>query len=240
MPAALAAWEPISPFARNVALHVPLHEPGHAVFREFGVPILAAEETMADSFATTMLTQLMVDDAVAVVSDRARSWMIEDAEPVAAGLDLRGEMRAEHDLDLRRAHQALCLLYGADPAEWAEATAWVGFTADELAVCSDTEPDQIDGWGKVLAPHILPPDDRSANVEAIYGEGPMAEAMRAAGVMEQVAEVARRLDWSDPIVLHFHHCDVGGSWSRDDRTVLLCDDDAARFVAQGEKVAAQA
>jgi hypothetical protein len=239
VPAALKAQEPISPFARNVALHVLLHELGHAVFRELGVPILANEENMADSFATTVLTQLMYDDAVAVVSDRARSWMVENDEAEAAGLDLRAELRAEHEPDLRRAYQAMCLLYGADPAEWTEATAWVGFSEDELADCSDTAPDQIEGWGKVLAPHRLPPGALSANVEVIYGEGPMEDAMRATGVIEQVAEVARMLDWPEPIVLHFDHCDFGSSWSRDDRTVLLCDDYVARFVQQGERVAGQ-
>lgn len=236
-PIALHAQEPISRFAQNVATHVLLHELGHAAFRELDLPILANEEAMADSFATTVITTFMTDEAVAIVTDRARSWMVEDAEAVAAGLDIRAELRGEHELDIRRAYQAMCLLYGASPADYAEATAWVGFTQDELDDCSDTAPDQTEGWGEVLGPLMLPEGEVSPNVEVLYGEGPMKDAMVDTGVMERVADLARRLDWPEPIVLHFAHCDEGASWSRDDRTVLLCDDYVARFIAQGERVA---
>lgn len=231
------AQEPISEFAQNVTTHVMLHELGHAVFREFDVPILANEENMADSFATTVITQLIRDDAVVIVSDRARSWMLEDGEAAASGLDLRDELRGEHELDLRRAYQAMCLLYGADPAEWTEVVAWVGFSGDERADCSDTAPDQIEGWSEVLAPHLLPEGEASARVEVTYGESSMKGRMMASGVMERVAAIARHFDWPEPIILHFDNCDTGASWSRDSRTVLLCDDYIARFIAQGERIA---
>jgi hypothetical protein len=237
LPATLHAQELISEFAQNVATHVLIHEVGHAVFREFGLPILANEETMADSFATAMITQLMTDEAVAIVTDRARCWMVEDAEARAAGLDLLAEMRGEHELDIRRAYQAMCLLYGADPAEWSAATVWVGFSEEELADCSDTAPDQIEGWDAVLAPHGLPPGERSANVEVIYNEGPLTDSFVASGTMDRVADMARRLDWPEPITLRFDHCDDGARWSRDDRTVLLCDGYLARFIAQGDRIA---
>lgn len=235
-PTPVAAQKPISEFTQNVTLHVLMHELGHAVFREFGVPILANEENMADSFATTTITQDMRDDAVAIVSDRARSWMLEDDEAASSGLDLRAELRGEHELDLRRAYQTMCLLYGADPAEWTEAVAWVGFSEDEKADCSDTAPDQIEGWSEVLAPHRLPEGEVSNKIEVIYGEGPMKDHMVASGVMERAASFARTFDWPEPIVLHFDDCDGGASWSRDDRRVLLCDDYVARFVAQGERI----
>lgn len=229
----LGAQRPISEFAQNVTLHVLLHELGHAVFREFGVPIVANEENMADSFATTEITQFMRDDAVAVVSDRARSWLIEDAEVDPSDYDFRGE----HELDIRRAYQAICLLYGADPAEWREAVAWVGFSEDEQADCSDTAPDQTEGWSRVLEPHKLPSGKMSNSVSVVYDEGPMRDRIIVTGLMERVADVARTFDWPEPIVFRFGHCDSGASWSRDDRTVLLCDDYVARFMTQGEQIA---
>jgi hypothetical protein len=225
-----AAGEAISDFARNVTRHVLLHEVGHAAMREFALPILANEEAMADSFATFVATQLLRDAAAEIVTARVRSWMIEDREVDRAEYDMMGE----HDLDIRRAYQTACLLYGADPAEWADDVAWVGYSAQDLSDCADTAPDQIEGWIQVLAPHLRPDDRASTHVEVVYGEGPLKEAMRATGVMEEIADLARRLDWPEPIRLHFDHCDRRASWSRNERRILLCDSYVERFVRQGE------
>ena len=68
MSSSVHAGEAIGGFARNVALHVLLHELGHAVFHEFDVPILANEEVMADSFATTFIIRHVRDRAVEIRS----------------------------------------------------------------------------------------------------------------------------------------------------------------------------
>ena len=51
----------ISPFAAQVLQHVLYHELGHALIREFDLPVLANEEAMADSFATLWVTQELRD-----------------------------------------------------------------------------------------------------------------------------------------------------------------------------------
>ncbi len=223
----------VTPFAANVTRHVLMHELGHAVFREFNIPILANEETMADSFATTMITQHRRDDAVAIVTARVRSWIYEDAEVSPADYDMKGE----HDLDIRRAYQAACLLYGADPAEWAEELGWIGFSERDAADCSDTAPDQIDGWSAVTAEHRLPDGEISDNVEVVYEDSPLTAAFRGSGVMEEVAAFARRFDWPETIRLQFSRCDRGASWSRSKRRIRLCDAYLARFVRQGRALA---
>lgn len=222
----------ISEFAKNVTTHVVLHEIGHAVFREFGIPILANEENMADSFATTYIMQNMRDAAVNIILARAQSWKYEDSEVEPKDYDHKGE----HELDIRRAYQAACLLYGADPAEWGEARDWADFSDGDAADCSDTAPDQIESWSQVLAQNLLPPGEESENVELIFGEGPMKEQVQASGMMEQLAEIARRFDWPKPIILHFDHCDKGSSWNRKARRILLCDDYVMRFIRQGEQI----
>ncbi|MGI9498421.1 MAG: DUF4344 domain-containing metallopeptidase [Geminicoccaceae bacterium] len=230
--APVAGQNNVSEFAQSVTTHVVLHEIGHAVFREFGIPILANEENMADSFATTYITQNMRDDAVDIILARAQSWQYEDSEVEPKDYDHKGE----HELDIRRAYQAACLLYGADPAEWGEARAWADFSDSDAADCSDTAPDQIEGWSQVLAPNLLPPGEESENVELIFGEGPLKEHVQASGMMERLAEIARRFDWPKPIILHFDQCDKGSSWNRKARRILLCDDYVMRFIHQGEQI----
>ena len=63
-------------FAENVTLHVVLHELGHGLIREFDLPILGNEETMADAFATFYLTHYMPERAKAIIEARTRSLLI--------------------------------------------------------------------------------------------------------------------------------------------------------------------
>lgn len=223
----------ISPFAANVTRHVLLHELGHAVMREFKLPILTNEESMADSFATILLTQMRRDDALEIATARIKSWMIEDKEVSPEDYDMKGE----HDLDIRRAYQTACLLYGSDPAEWGDDLAWIEFSERDAADCSDAAPDQIDAWIKVLNPHFLDDGRQSDTVEVIFGDGPMKAPMQASGLMDEIAEIARNFDWPNPITFHFDHCDSGASWSRSKRRILLCDAYVQRFISQGKILA---
>lgn len=220
-------------FAQNVTTHVVFHELAHALIREFRLPVISNEEVMADSFATIWITQQHTDKAAGIVIDRVRSWLYEDSQTDPASYDFKGE----HELDIRRAYQAACLFYGADPATWKEDVAWLDFSEDDLSDCSDTAPDQVEGWNAILAPHIRPDGDPSSNVEVIYGEGPMAASMKATGVLEVIAMDLRKFDWPEKITLHFDHCDQGAFWSRSERTIMLCDDYVQRFVEQGRAVA---
>lgn len=43
-------------------------------------------------------------------------------------------------------------------------------------------------------------------------------------------------DWPANITVHFDHCDMGASWSRSKKIILLCDDYVQRFIQQGENI----
>jgi hypothetical protein len=216
-------------FARNVSRHVLLHELGHALIREFDLPVLGNEEDMADTFATVVVTQAMRDDAVAILKDRARSWLYEGAQVRPEDYDLEGE----HELDTRRAFRTICLLYGADPAAFADVVGWIGLSEHDANDCSDIAPDVIEGWERVLAPHRLPEGQASGNVVVQHGEAPHTAAVRQSGLLEEIAGVMRRYDWPHPVVLHFDSCGrEGSSWSRSERRILFCDEYFGRFVRQ--------
>ena len=55
-------------FAEDVVLHVDLHEIGHALIREFDLPVLGNEETMADAFATHYLAYHLPERALDVLT----------------------------------------------------------------------------------------------------------------------------------------------------------------------------
>lgn len=224
--------EIITEFAKAVTTHVLLHELGHAILHEFEIPILSNEEAMADAFATHFTTQKLRDKAPDILISRAQSWIFEDSQISPLEYDHKGE----HDLDIRRAYQTLCLFYGADPVEFARYVGFAGFTEAELSDCSDTAPRQIDDWAAILQKLPRLESGIESKVEIIYGEGPMKEAMQASGIIEMVAGHAGAYAWQNPITFHFDHCDVGASWSRSKRTILLCDDYVQRFVTQGIEI----
>jgi len=66
-----------------------LHEMSHAQIYEFKLPMLGNEEVMADTFANVVVSQIYRDDAVAIIKDRAGSWLVEDAEVSPLDYDLK-------------------------------------------------------------------------------------------------------------------------------------------------------
>ncbi len=218
----------LSHFVQNVTTHVLLHEMGHALIHEFSIPVLGNEENMADSFATNFITQNLRDNAAEIITARAQSWMIEDAEVNPQQYDLKGE----HELDKRRAYRVLCLLQGADPTEWQSVVQWANFSERDLADCSDTTPQQIESWKRTLAPLQPSTQTKSNQVSIIYGDGPYKSLMQQSGVIERVAQQMRRFNWPNEITIHFDHCTKGASWNRRQRKILLCDDYIERFLQQ--------
>ena len=226
---AACASESSLDFALNVSRHVLLHELGHALIREFDLPVLGNEEDMDDTFATVVVTQEMRDEAVGILKDRARSWLYEGAQVRPEDYDLEGE----HELDTRRAFRTICLLYGADPAAFAEVVDWIGLSEDDANDCSDIAPDVIEGWDRVLAPHRLADGELSGNVVVQHGEASHTAAIRRSALLEEIAAVMRRYDWPHPVTLHFDSCGrEGSSWSRKERKILMCNEYFDRFLRQ--------
>lgn len=227
MAPALAQTDEVD-FAANVSRHVLLHELGHALIREFRLPVLGNEETMADAFATVAITQLMREDAPQIIGDRARSWLYEARETPLADQDLKGE----HEPDARRAYRALCLLYGADPAEWSYVARWINLGEKRADDCSDTAPDIIESWSRILAPHQKEAEAKG-QVIVQYGEAPNTALIQSSGVVEEVAKIMREFAWPNDIILHFDSCGREAAyWSRQERRILLCDEYFARFLRQ--------
>jgi hypothetical protein len=222
-------------FARDVALHVALHEIGHGLIREFDLPVLGNEETNADAFATHFLTTHLPDRALDVLSARVRSLMIEAREVPRAKWTVGGE----HNSDARRAHQIAALAVAADPKRYAPVAAIAGMSAGEVRKARDYGTEIHRSWRRVLAPLWMPPKLSSNEARlTVDGNSAFADQLRNNALTKELRVVLRRFDWHSQVTLRFAQGDGGGGWSRSKRTITIHDGYLRRFVRQGRIAAA--
>lgn len=219
---------PISTFAKNVTLHVVLHEMGHALVREFDLPVLANEETMADAFATYYLTTYMPDRAVEVLKARATSWMIEAAE--SPGPDWSGE----HDHDGRRAHQIAALAVAADPVKFKPVADVVKMSAEDIEDAVDYGAEIHRSWRRVLSPLWMPPGVESKEAKVACDDG-SAFLIRLceSGLAREIETALKRFDWHSEVTVRFVDGDGKAGWSRSSRTITVNSAYVRRFIRQG-------
>jgi hypothetical protein len=229
----------LSPFARDVAMHVVLHELGHALVREFDLPILGNEETMADAFATHYLTNHMPERAFDVLMARTRSLMIEANDVPREEWPVSGE----HDNDARRAYQIVALAIAADPERYAPLAAVVAMSERDQKRAADYGAEIHRSWRRTLQP-LLMPTGKASNEARVVVSGDTVFATddaTAAIVAELQAELSaalKRFDWHSSVKIDFVRGDGGASWSRSKRTITVQNAYLHRFVQQGERAAA--
>lgn len=225
-----AAAVEVSAFARDVTLHVVLHELGHALIREFDLPVLGNEETMADAFATHYLTTHLPDRAVDVLRARTTSLMIE-ARAVS-----REEwvVHGEHDNDARRAFQIAALAVAADSAKYDSVAKSVGMSEQDILKARDYGAEIHRSWRRILAPLWTPHGVRS-NEARVLGdpEDELFAQLSAGGLVAELESIITRFDWHSQVTIHFAAGDGGAGWSRSKRTITVHGEYVRRFLEQG-------
>ena len=227
---------PVSVFAADVTLHVVLHELGHAVIREFDLMVLGNEETMADAFATHLLTEHFPEHAVRAISARVRSLMIEANEVPRDQWTVRGE----HDNDARRAYQIAALAIAADKEKYAGVAGIVGMSEQDIKKARDYGADIHRAWRRTLSPLMMPAGKISK--EARFRADASTRAFVDAGKpsLASVLESAlQRIDWHSQVTVDFVGGQGGAAWNRSKRTITVNSEYLQRFIAQGVKAEAQ-
>jgi hypothetical protein len=220
----------LTTFARDVAVHVVLHELGHALVREFDLPVLSNEEALADAFATCYLTAHHPDRAPDILAARVRSFMIEASEVPREEWSVRGE----HDNDARRAFQIAALAVAADEAKYIHVAALAKMTAVDIRKAKDYGTEVHRSWRRLLVPMMMPTGMASREAK-VTCEVP-ADSPFYPGYAELIAElepILRRFDWHTTVTIHFANGDGGASWSRSQRTITVRSNYLRRFVEQG-------
>jgi hypothetical protein len=218
----------VSAFAKDVTLHVVLHELGHALVREFDIPILGNEETMADAFATYYLTTYMPDRAVEVLTARVRSLMIEARE------EPERTWSGEHDHDGRRAYQIAALAVAADPEKYEQVAAAVEMSEEDVRDARDYGSEIRRSWRRVLSPLCMPEGERSAEARVVYdADSAFLTRLCADGLASEIESAVSRFDWHSLVTVRFVDGDGGAGWNRSGRTVTVHGAYVRRFVEQG-------
>ncbi len=221
-----AAWT----FARDVTLHVVLHEIGHGLIREFDLPVLANEETTADAFATHYLTTHMPDRAVDAIRARVTSLMIE------AGDEPVDDWKGEHDHDGRRAFQIAALAVAADPVKYAPVAAVVGMSEEDIEEAVDYGAEIHRDWRRALEPLWMPAGAASTEAAVEYDDqGVFVKRVCEGALATEVERALRRFDWHSTVTVRFVDDSGGAGWSRGSRTVTVNSEYLNRFVEQGGK-----
>ncbi len=227
---------PVSVFAADVTLHVVLHELGHAVIREFDLMVLGNEETMADAFATHLLTEHFPEHAVRAISARVRSLMIEAKEVPREEWTVRGE----HDNDARRAYQIAALAIAADKEKYAGVAGIAGMSERDIDNACDYGSDIHRAWRRTLSPLMMPAGKISK--EARFRADESTRAFVEGGKPSLAATIKsafQRIDWHSQVTVDFVWGEGGAGWNRSERTVTVNSEYLERFIAQGVKCEAQ-
>ena len=222
---------PISVFAKDVALHVVLHELGHALIREFDLPVLGNEEAMADAFATHYLTCHLPERALATLKARVASLQVEAGEVPRAEWPVNGE----HDNDARRAFQIAALAVAADAERYAEVAKLAGMSQRDITKAMDYGAEIHRSWRRILTP-LWMPADRPSGEARVVGDDASAcyRQLDELGLVRELRAVVTRFDWHSQVTIRFVDGDGGAAWSRSARTVTVHSGYLQRFVAQGK------
>lgn len=239
----------ITDFAWNVTVHVVLHELGHALVREFDLPILGNEETLADAFATYYLTTYLPERAPDVLLARVQSLMYEADEVPRAEWEVWGE----HNSDARRAYQIAALAVAADLDAYRPIARAVGMSDRQIRSARDYGAEIHRSWRRQLAPLWMPTDLRSNEArlrvnDKEEGEGesdldqpkrstePLAASLTRTGLDDLFRDVLTRFDWHSQVTLLFQEGSGGAGWSRSKRTITVHRGYIERFIRQGLRI----
>ena len=225
-----------SKFACDVTLHVVLHELGHALVREFDLPILGNEETLADAFATHFVIHHLPKRAKDVVFARVRSLMVEAAEVPRKEWTVEGE----HNNDARRAHQIVSLAIAADAEVYTPLAKEIGMTENAIDNAKDYGTEIHRSWRRTLRPLMMPEGSQSKEARlACDPDSVMGSTINEGPLGRDIQKSLKSFDWHSQVKVFFSQGDGSAGWNRSRRTVTVKDGYVERFVKQGKKLASE-
>lgn len=221
---------PLSRYTQNNLIHIILHETGHALIREFDLPILTYEEAMADDFATLLILSERPDDAPDILRDRIRSHLGDGDEP---------RIFSDYLHDAQRAGRMVCLAYGSDPGRFIGLAEDFGMEiAEEGSDCIDLTSEVARAWRRTIAPLRLP-DGAPVTEFALRGDvdADLSARLQASFFGPVVVDLLASFDWHSLITLRFDDCDGGAYWRRNGRQIIVCSAYIERLEAEAEALA---
>lgn len=131
-----------------------LHEAGHALIHQLGLPTVGREEDVADQLSTVILVA-SGDEGNALALDGAYAF-IDESE---------GEVDDtpywdEHALNEQRFYNTVCLIYGSDPEGWDDLVGEDDLPEERAEQCPDEYKQISTSWNRLLKPFLTVPTVR--------------------------------------------------------------------------------
>jgi hypothetical protein len=222
-------------FAVGNMLFVLLHEAGHGLISDLGLPVLGREEDAADQFATVTMLEMKTEFTHRTLVNSAKSWLISDRRARDKGEAVT--YYDNHGLDLQRAYNIICLMVGSDNEQFEDLANEVNLPEERQETCVFDYSNAQWSWEQVLKPHRRAPDQERTTYEIIYGKAEgrfdlFEKVARVTGIMERVAD--RLVDlyvWKRPFTIEMRTCGSSGAkWVGPDHKITLCYELADEFV----------
>jgi hypothetical protein len=220
-------------FVAGNVIFATLHEVGHMVIAEMGLPVLGREEDAADAFA--VLAGLKVNNAVSdnILIQSSRGWFMSDRRARKQKAPL--VFYDEHGLDRQRAYNIVCLMVGGNPEKFSAAAELAKMPDERQGTCQSDYSNASWSWDKALAPHIRKPDQTKLPVDVKYHETKkfeiFANGFKQIRLLELVADhIADRYVLRGPIGVEALECgEPNARWDLSARKILVCYELAAEF-----------
>ena len=208
-------------------LFVLLHELGHAVITQMGLPVLGRMEDAADTFAVFMLLQMGSDFSHRALVDAAEGWFFAARRDQKTGQ--RAAYYSEHGLNEQRAYQIVCIMVGSDAEKFRDLADETNLPEDRRHTCLGDYSNAVFSWNLLLEPHRRTADQPRTQIDVIYGPAEngttfIREMARSILLLETVAgHAADQLVWPRPLTLEMESCGFPNArWEIRTRQVVLC------------------
>lgn len=221
-------------FVTGNMLFALLHEMGHALVTEMGLPVLGREEDAADSFAVVTMLKVGSSFSNNVLAEATTGWFLSAYRDEKEGVKL--SFYDVHGLDRQRAYQIVCLMVGSDPGKFADLASRIGMPAERQSSCQGDYSNASWSWEAVMKPHLRAQSQSKTKIDILYsnGEGELSafeQSFRAVRLLETVADqAAEEFVWRRPFTLEMQSCGMpGAQWDLARRKLTLCYEMAADF-----------
>jgi hypothetical protein len=208
------------------------HELGHALIDLLNLPVLGREEDAADNLASVMMIpeqpDPMMDELVVAAAD---GWYLSNLWQQRNGSTVV-PWWGEHSLDMQRFYSVVCLMYGSDAEGFADLADSVSLPTDRRAACPGEYAQARTSWGRLLAPHINPPEARAAEagrIAIVYeppgpDHGYEAALLHESGLIEAVArDIGTSFKLPHGLTIHLRSCGQANAfYQSDEGSITVC------------------
>ena len=214
-------------------LFVLLHEIGHVLITELGLPVLGREEDAADAYASVTILAMKDELSARALTQAAKGWFYGDRRD---RMELTPVVYYDaHSLSRQRAYQIVCYMVGSDPEKFAPLADETNLPEERRGTCQGDFSNADWSWNKVLKDHKRTTQPKT-EISVRYGAPPagfepLARAMQSIQLLEAVAQrISDTYALRAAFTIEARACgSPGAEWNLQTRTLVVCYEMAEDF-----------